>query len=78
MSEHSYILAHTLFRKKSAIVFLFFCSMYDVDGNGWIDLLEMTKMVRSIYQVRPPPSNSVNIHKKVKSVHSLEYVIVVN
>jgi len=26
-------------------------SMYDVDGNGWIDLLEMTKMVRSIYQV---------------------------
>ena len=25
--------------------------MYDVDGNGWIDLLEMTKMVRSIYQV---------------------------
>ena len=27
------------------------CSMYDVDGNGWIDLLEMTKMVRSIYQV---------------------------
>ena len=26
--------------------------MHDVDGNGWIDLLEMTKMVRSIYQVK--------------------------
>merc|ERR1719204_1536123 len=29
-------------------------SMYDVDGNGWIDLLEMTKMVRSIYQMMGP------------------------
>ena len=37
------------FKNKS--VTLFSCSMYDVDGNGWIDLLEMTKMVRSIYQV---------------------------
>ena len=25
--------------------------MYDVDGNGWIDLVEMTKLVQSIYQV---------------------------
>ena len=25
--------------------------MYDVDVNGWIDLLEMTKLVQSIYQV---------------------------
>ena len=25
--------------------------MYDVDGNGWIDLLEMTNLVQSIYQV---------------------------
>merc|ERR1712106_433166 len=29
-------------------------SMYDVDGNGWIDLAEMTKLVQSIYQVMGP------------------------
>merc|ERR1711971_828184 len=33
-----------------------FCagSMYDVDGNGWIDLPEMTKIVRSIYRMTGP------------------------
>jgi len=25
--------------------------MYDVDGNGWIDLVEMTRLLQSIYQV---------------------------
>ena len=29
-------------------------SMYDVDGNGWIDLLEMTKIVKSIYAMMGP------------------------
>ena len=31
-----------------------FCSMYDVDGNGWIDLGEMTKIVKSIYNMMGP------------------------
>jgi Ca2+-binding EF-hand superfamily protein len=29
-------------------------SMYDVDGNGWIDLPEMTKIVKSIYNMMGP------------------------
>ena len=28
--------------------------MYDVDGNGWIDLPEMTKIVKSIYKMMGP------------------------
>ena len=29
-------------------------SMYDVDGNGFIDLIEMTKIVKSIYNMMGP------------------------
>ena len=29
-------------------------SMYDQDGNGWIDLLEMTRIVKSIYSMMGP------------------------
>ena len=32
--------------------------MYDVDGNGFIDLIEMTKIVKSIYNMMGP--NQVN------------------
>jgi hypothetical protein len=28
--------------------------MYDADGNGWIDLLEMTGIVKSIYSMMGP------------------------
>ena len=28
--------------------------MYDVDGNGWIDLREMTRIVKSIYKMMGP------------------------
>ena len=28
-----------------------FCSMYDVDGNRWKDIREMTKIVKSIYKM---------------------------
>ena len=32
--------------------------MYDVDGNGWIDIAEMTKLVKSIYCMIGPQSVS--------------------
>ena len=34
-------------------IFSYF-SMYDVDGNGWIDLVEMTRIVKSIYNMMGP------------------------
>ena len=35
--------------------------MYDVDGNGWIDLLELTKIVRSIYKMIGPDQAMVDL-----------------
>ena len=32
--------------------------MYDVDGNGWVDISEMTKIVKSIYGMIGPQSVS--------------------
>merc|ERR1712128_188030 len=50
-------------------------SMYDVDGNGWVDLLEMTRIVQSIYkmsgikrrqqQVESPEERAEAIFKKM-------------
>ena len=38
---------HVLFNLNS----LYYFRMYDVDGNGWIDLGEMTRLVGSIYKM---------------------------
>lgn len=47
---HAMILKKSALKKKPYI----FCSMYDVDGNGYIDLGEMTKIVKSIYNMMGP------------------------
>ena len=33
-------------------------SMYDVDGNGWVDLAEMTLIVASIFKVVGDPAGA--------------------
>ena len=35
--------------------------MYDVDGNGWIDLGEMTRIVVSIYRMMDAKDKKTNI-----------------
>ena len=40
--------------------------MYDVDGNGWIDIAEMTKIVKSIYCMMGPQSESAE--KRAKEI----------
>ena len=32
--------------------------MYDVDGNGWIDISEMTRIIKSIYNMMGPQTES--------------------
>ena len=41
------------------VTFLFIFSMYDVDGNGFIELSEMMKLVKSIFQMM----NHTNAHR---------------
>ena len=40
--------------------------MYDVDGNGWIDIIEMTKIVKSIYCMMGPQPESAE--KRAKEI----------
>ena len=42
----------TISRQKET--FLHLLSMYDADSNGWIDLAEMTRIVKSIYSMMGP------------------------
>ena len=46
--------------------FLLLTRMYDVDGNGWIDILEMTKIVKSIYCMMGPQTESAE--KRAKEI----------
>lgn len=43
------------------------CSLYDVDGNGWIDIDEMTRIVRSIYKMMGPTQGD-SAEKKAEEV----------
>ena len=43
-------------------------SMYDQDGNGWIDLVEMTRIVKSIYSMMGP--EQVVIQNQVQNLYT--------
>jgi len=47
---------HALCRAEFVVLLMYHikCHMYDVDGNGFIDLNEMTKIVKSIYNMMGP------------------------
>ena len=40
--------------------------MYDVDGNGFIDLIEMTKLVKSIYAMMGPNKVQQDQHESAE------------
>ena len=46
--------------------------MYDVDGNGWIDLKEMTRIVKSIYKMMGPNQASI---LKLRQTHLASYIM---
>ena len=43
--------------------------MYDVDGNGWIDPNEMTKILKSIYKMMGP--NQVQVRTFICIVQTI-------
>ena len=46
----------------------FVLSMYDQDGNGWIDLVEMTRIVKSIYSMMGPEQVELQLLWKNMSI----------